>query len=50
MVWSMYLVSILLGLSAGLLWTSEGAYLALMSDETTVSRNAGIFWAFVQVR
>lgn len=50
MVWSIYLVSILLGIAAGVLWTAEGAYLALMSDQTTVSRNAGIFWAFVQVR
>lgn len=50
MVWSLYFVSVLVGLSAAILWTGEGAYLASMSDATTVSRNAGVFWALMQVR
>ena len=50
MTWSYYLVSILLGIGGAILWTAEGAYLALISDEMTVSRNAGLFWALFQAR
>jgi hypothetical protein len=50
MIWSFYLVSILLGIGAAILWTVEGAYLALVSNETTVSRNADLFWALFQAR
>ncbi|UJR17236.1 hypothetical protein I4U23_004131 [Adineta vaga] len=47
-VWSFYLVSILLGIGAAILWTAEGAYLAFHSNELTAGRNAGIFWALFQ--
>ncbi|CAF4190929.1 unnamed protein product, partial [Adineta steineri] len=49
MIWSFYLVSILLGIGAAILWTAQGTYLALYSNEMTVSRNAGIFWALLQI-
>ena len=50
MVWSFYLVAILLGIGGAILWTAEGAYLAIYSNENTASRNAGVFWALFQTR
>ncbi|KAH7698937.1 Ion channel regulatory protein [Aphelenchoides avenae] len=44
----LYATSALLGLAAALLWSAEGNYLALNSDEKTAGRNAGIFWAVSQ--
>ena len=43
MVWSYYVVAILVGIGAGVIWTHN-------SDESTVSRNSGLFWALFQVR
>lgn len=50
MVWSYYVVSILVGIGAGVIWTGQGVYLANNSDDSTISRNSGIFWALFQVR
>uniref|UniRef100_A0A6A7FXZ9 UNC93-like protein MFSD11 n=1 Tax=Hirondellea gigas TaxID=1518452 RepID=A0A6A7FXZ9_9CRUS len=46
--WLLYLVSVIVGAGAALIWTGQGNYLTLMSDKTTMSRNSGIFWAMLQ--
>jgi hypothetical protein len=50
MTWSYYTVSILMGLGAATLWTAQGVYLSQNSDDSTISRNTGIFWALFQTR
>lgn len=50
MTWSYYVVSILVGIGAGVIWTAQGVYLSTNSDDATMSRNSGIFWALFQVR
>ncbi|CAF1177430.1 unnamed protein product [Adineta steineri] len=49
MTWSYYVISILIGIGAAILWTAQGVYLTKNSDDMTVSRNSGIFWALFQV-
>ncbi|CAF0787485.1 unnamed protein product [Didymodactylos carnosus] len=49
MIWSFYLVSILVGIGAAIIWTAQGAFLAVNSDELSISRNSGVFWALFQV-
>jgi MFS family permease len=49
-VWSFYLSSVVMGIGGAIYWTAKGTYLALNSDEETVSRNAGIFEALYQIR
>ena len=50
MTWSFYLVSILVGVGGALLWTAQGVYLTVNSDDSTISRNSGVFWALLQIR
>ncbi|CAF0905754.1 unnamed protein product [Rotaria sordida] len=49
MTWSYYIVSVLIGIGAAILWTAQGVYLANNSNDSTISRNSGIFWALFQV-
>ncbi|CAF4085800.1 unnamed protein product [Rotaria sordida] len=49
MTWSYYIVSVLIGIGAAVLWTAQGVYLANNSNDLTISRNSGIFWALFQV-
>ncbi|XP_029176269.1 UNC93-like protein MFSD11 [Nylanderia fulva] len=44
----LYGVSAALGVGAALIWTGHGQYLTENSDNETMSRNAGIFWAIFQ--
>lgn len=43
-----YLAAGLIGLGAGLLWTAQGSFLSKISDSTTHTRNAAIFWSMLQ--
>ena len=45
---ALYALSAVLGVGAAIIWTAQGNYLTLNSDETTMSRNSGIFWAMLQ--
>ncbi|CAG0922705.1 unnamed protein product [Notodromas monacha] len=46
--WLVYLMSALLGIGAALLWTGQGTYLTMNSDEDNMVRDSGIFWAMMQ--
>lgn len=48
--WALYLVSVIIGLGASIIWTGQGVYLTHNSDDSTMSRNSGIFWALLQCR
>lgn len=48
--WLLYSVSALLGVGAAIIWTAQGAFLSKCSDESTMSRNSGLFWAMLQMR
>ncbi|CAK9296816.1 unnamed protein product [Gordionus sp. m RMFG-2023] len=47
-LWSLYVTSALLGLGAAILWTAQGNFLTIISDQSNISRNTGIFWALFQ--
>ncbi|EAT34452.1 AAEL013304-PA [Aedes aegypti] len=47
--WLLYVASAILGAGAALIWTGQGMYLSKCSDESTISRNSGIFWAMLQM-
>jgi MFS family permease len=47
--WLLYLASAMLGVGAAIIWTAQGSFLSKCSDETTISRNSGIFWAMLQM-
>ncbi|KAI4496510.1 hypothetical protein M0804_000320 [Polistes exclamans] len=44
----LYTVSAILGAGAAFIWTGHGQYLTENSDNETMSRNAGLFWAIFQ--
>jgi len=46
--WLLYVVSVVIGLGASIIWTGQGNYLTLNSDDSTISRNSGVFWALLQ--
>ncbi|CAH1389670.1 unnamed protein product [Nezara viridula] len=48
MTWLLYFASVVMGLGASIIWTGQGNYLTLNSDDTTISRNSGVFWALLQ--
>ncbi|XP_073166588.1 UNC93-like protein MFSD11 isoform X2 [Lepidochelys kempii] len=46
--WSFYTASVFIGIAAAVLWTAQGNCLTINSDENTIGRNSGIFWALLQ--
>ncbi|XP_059804614.1 UNC93-like protein MFSD11 [Hypanus sabinus] len=46
--WSFYLASVIIGVAAAVIWTAQGNCLTINSDENTIGRNSGIFWALLQ--
>ncbi len=46
--YALYFLSALLGVGAAIIWTGQGNFLSLNSDDRTMSRNSGIFWAMLQ--
>ncbi|XP_054155072.1 UNC93-like protein MFSD11 [Oppia nitens] len=47
-VWVLYFLSVVIGLGAAIIWTGQGNFLTINSDERTMSRNSGVFWAILQ--
>jgi len=47
-VWLLYLLSVVVGIGAAVIWTGQGNYLTINSDSETMSRNSGVFWALLQ--
>jgi hypothetical protein len=39
-----------MGLGAAFLWNGQGVYLSINSNDSTISRNSGIFWALFQIK
>lgn len=48
MTWAFYTGSVLVGIGAAVIWTGQGNFQTINSDEATVGRNGGIFWALMQ--
>ena len=48
--WLLYLLSALLGAGAAVIWTAQGHFLSLVSNQKTITRDSGIFWAINQCR
>uniref|UniRef100_A0A8D0GKF1 UNC93-like protein MFSD11 n=1 Tax=Sphenodon punctatus TaxID=8508 RepID=A0A8D0GKF1_SPHPU len=46
--WAFYTASVFLGIAAAVVWTAQGNCLTINSDENTIGRNSGIFWALLQ--
>ncbi|XP_011523549.2 UNC93-like protein MFSD11 isoform X4 [Homo sapiens] len=46
--WSFYTASVFIGIAAAVLWTAQGNCLTINSDEHSIGRNSGIFWALLQ--
>ena len=47
--WSVYLLSALLGVGGGVLWSANGEVIARNSPGDTKPRNTGIFWSWFQM-
>ena len=48
MGWGLYAASVIVGIGAALIWTAQGNYLTLCSNDQTMSRNSSLFWALLQ--
>ena len=44
----LYVSAAIIGLGAPIIWTAQGNFLSLNSDDDTISRNSGIVWAMLQ--
>ena len=48
LTWTLYTASMIIGIGAAIIWTGQGNFLTLNSDDTTMGRNSGIFWTMFQ--
>ncbi|KAI3388093.1 hypothetical protein SNEBB_000545 [Seison nebaliae] len=48
MEWSFYASSAIVGAGAAIIWTGQGKFFTIHSNEKTLGRNSGIFWAIFQ--
>ena len=48
LTWTLYAASVVIGFGAAIIWTGQGNFLTLNSDDLTMGRNSGIFWAMLQ--
>ncbi|NXV48456.1 MFS11 protein, partial [Uria aalge] len=46
--WAFYTASVFIGIAAAVLWTAQGNCLTVNSDQNTIGRNSGVFWALLQ--
>ncbi|NWV01633.1 MFS11 protein, partial [Upupa epops] len=46
--WAFYTASVFIGIAAAVLWTAQGNCLTVNSNEKTIGRNSGMFWALLQ--
>jgi len=44
----LYISAAIIGMGAPVIWTAQGNFLSLNSDDETISRNSGIVWAMCQ--
>jgi len=44
----LYASAAIIGMGAPVIWTAQGNFLSLNSEDTTISRNSGILWAMLQ--
>ncbi|XP_058797191.1 UNC93-like protein MFSD11 [Phymastichus coffea] len=44
----LYIASVIVGVGGALVWTGQGTFLTVNSNEETMSRNSGLFWAIFQ--
>lgn len=45
----LYVSAVIIGLGAPVIWTAQGNFLSLNSDDDTISRNSGLFWGMLQM-
>ncbi|NWR31812.1 MFS11 protein, partial [Tachuris rubrigastra] len=47
--WAFYTASVFIGIAAAVLWTAQGNCLTVNSNENTIGRNSGVFWALLHL-
>ena len=45
----LYVSAVIIGLGAPVIWTAQGNFLSINSDDNTIARNSGLFWGMLQM-
>ena len=45
----LYASAVIIGLGAPVIWTAQGNFLSINSDDNTIARNSGLFWGMLQM-